>query len=378
MPDPLARLTAEGVSVWLDDLSRDLLDTGDLAALVRAGQVTGITSNPTIFAAALAGGDRYAGQLTRLADRGATVETAVAELTTDDVRAACDVLAEVYEATGGVDGRVSLEVDPRLANDTAATVEAARQLWRTVDRRNAMIKIPATPAGLPAITAALAEGISVNATLIFAVDRYHAVMDAHLAGLEAARDAGQDLSGIASVASFFVSRVDTEVDARLTALATPEALALRGTAALANSRLAYRAHERLLDTDRWRVLAAAGAQPQRPLWASTGVKNPDYPDTRYVTGLVAPGTVTTLPRATLRAVLDHAEIAGDTVRAGYAEAERTLAALAATGIDLAEVTTLLEREGVQKFDRSWADLLATVSDELARLSATDSEEEAHQ
>lgn len=378
MSAPLARLAAEGVSIWLDDLSRDLIDSGDLAALIRDDHIVGITSNPTIFASALAKGTRYTEQLTRLAVRGVDVETAVFEITTDDVRSACDLLAPVHEATAGVDGRVSVEVDPRLARDTAGTLAAARQLWATVDRPNAMIKIPATVEGLPAITAALSEGISVNVTLIFGIDRYRAVMNAFLAGLEGAKAAGLDLGGIASVASFFVSRLDTEVDARLDAIGTPQARQLRGSAAVANARLAYRAYEETLGTARWEVLAAAGARPQRPLWASTGVKNPDYPDTLYVTELVAPDTVNTLPRATLRAVADHAPLHGDAVRGHYDDAARVLDDLAGLGIGYADVTQTLERQGVNKFDASWAELLATVSDGLARLSATDSEEEAHQ
>jgi transaldolase len=376
--DPLELLSRAGVSVWLDDLSRDLVDSGDLARLNAQRHVVGVTSNPTIFASALAKGDRYTEQMERLAARGASVEDAVFEITTDDVRSACDVLQPTYHATDGLDGRVSIEVDPRLAHDTAATIEAARLLWRTVDRPNAMIKIPATVEGLPAITTALSEGISVNVTLIFSLQRYRAVMNAHLLGLEAAHEAGLDLSSIASVASFFVSRVDTEVDRRLEAIGSPEALSLRGQAAVANARLAYQAFEEVTSTARWNVLATAGARVQRPLWASTGVKNPAYPDTMYVTELVAPDTVNTMPGATLAATADHAEITGDTVRGGYEAAAGVLDRLAGLGIGYADVTDVLEREGVEKFDKSWAELLATVSDELARLSASDSEQEAHQ
>jgi transaldolase len=376
--DSLAALSGEGVSVWLDDLSRELIDGGDLARMISERHVVGITSNPTIFAAALAEGERYAEQLQRLAGRGTSVERAVFEITTDDVRSACDLLRPVYDVTGGLDGRVSIEVDPRLADDTAATVEAVRQLWRTVDRPNAMIKIPATIAGLPAITTSLSEGISVNVTLIFSLQRYQAVMDAHLAGLEAAREAGRDLSTISSVASFFVSRMDTEVDKRLEAIGSPQALQRRGQAAVANARLAYRAFEEVTGAERWQALAAAGARTQRPLWASTGVKNPAYPDTLYVSELVAPQTVSTMPRATLRATADHAEITGDTVRGHYAEAATLLEALAVVGVDYADTTEVLEREGVQKFDQSWQDLLATVSDELARLSTAPDDTQTRQ
>lgn len=378
MSDALARLSAEGVSVWLDDLSRELIETGDLAGIVEQRHVVGVTTNPTIFASALAKGDRYTDQVSSLAGRGASVDETVFEITTDDVRSACDVLRPVYDATNGLDGRVSIEVDPRLAKDTAATVESARRLWSTVDRPNAMIKIPATVEGLPAITTVLADGISVNVTLIFSLERYRAVMNAFLAGLEGAKANGHDLSTIASVASFFVSRVDSEVDKRLTALGTDEAAALKGKAAVANARLAYQAYEEVFSTSRWQVLADAGARPQRPLWASTGVKDPSYPDTMYVTELVAPGTVNTMPGATLEAVADHGEITGDTVRSGYTDAAQVLDALAAQGISYAEVTEQLEREGVDKFEKSWAELLGTVSDELARVSATDSDEEAHQ
>ena len=378
MSDALARLSEQGVSVWLDDLSRELIETGDLAGLVEQRHVVGVTTNPTIFASALAKGDRYTDQVSSLAGRGASVDETVFEITTDDVRSACDVLRPVYDSTNGLDGRVSIEVDPRLAKDTAATVESARRLWSTVDRPNAMIKIPATVEGLPAITAVLADGISVNVTLIFSLERYRAVMNAFLAGLEGAKANGHDLSTIASVASFFVSRVDSEIDKRLSALGTDEATALKGKAAIANARLAYQAYEEVFSTSRWQVLADAGARPQRPLWASTGVKDPAYPDTMYVTELVAPGTVNTMPGATMEAVADHGEVTGDTVRSGYTAAAQVLDDLAAQGISYAEVTELLEREGVDKFEKSWAELLGTVSDELARVSATDSDEEAHQ
>jgi transaldolase len=378
MNDKLRHLSDAGVSVWLDDLSRELIEGGELARLVDDVGVVGITSNPTIVASARAKGDRYAAQMAALAREGADVERAVFEITTEDVRRACDVLAPVFERTGGVDGRVSLEVDPRLAHDTDATVAAARTLWATVDRPNLLIKIPATLAGLPAITTSLAEGISVNVTLIFSLDRYRAVMNAYLTGLERARAAGRDLSTIASVASFFVSRLDTEVDRRLDALATPEAAALRGKAALANARLAYHAFEEVTASARWQELAALGARPQRPLWASTGVKDPQYPDTLYVTELVAPGTVNTMPGGTLSAVADHAVVAGDTVRGRDKEAAAQLDALAALGIGYAEVTELLEREGVDKFEKSWAQLLETISGELARAATAVRNEEAGQ
>ena len=378
MTDALADLSRHGVSVWLDDLSRELLAGGELSRLIAERHVVGVTTNPTIFASALAKGDRYTDQVRALARRGATVEEAVFEITTDDVRAGADLFRPVYDATDGLDGRVSIEVDPRLANDTEKTVAAARLLWSTVDRPNAMIKIPATLAGIPAITAVLADGISVNVTLIFSLPRYRAVMNAYLEGLEAARTNGHDLSRISSVASFFVSRVDTEIDKRLDALGTDEAKALKGKAAVANARLAYQAYEEMLATARWELLAEAGARPQRPLWASTGVKDPNYPDTMYVSELVAPDTVNTMPGKTLDAVADHGEITGDTVRGRYAEATAVLDALARLGIGYADVVDLLEREGVDKFEKSWAELLTTVDDELARASVNTGEEEADQ
>jgi len=378
MSDALADLSRNGVSVWLDDLSRELLAGGELARLIAEKHVVGVTTNPTIFAGALAKGDRYTDQVRALAERGATVEEAVFAITTDDVRTAADVFRPVYDATDGLDGRVSIEVDPRLAQDSDRTIESARLLWQTVDRPNTMIKIPATLAGLPAITAALADGISVNVTLIFGLPRYRAVMNAYLQGLEAAKAAGHDLSRISSVASFFVSRVDTEIDRRLDALGTDEARALRGQAAVANARLAYQAHEEVFSTARWQVLADAGARPQRPLWASTGVKDPAYPDTLYVSELVAPGTVNTMPGKTLDAVADHGEITGDTVRGRYQDAVAVLDGLSALGIGYAEVVDLLEREGVEKFEKSWSELLSTVDDELARAAAGTGAEEDDQ
>ena len=364
--NPLAALSEAGVSIWLDDLSRERLTSGDLAALVRDRHVVGVTTNPTIFAAALAKGHAYDAQVRELAARGASVEQAVREITTTDVRNACDLFREVWERTDGVDGRVSLEVDPRLAHDTEGTVAEALELWKTVDRPNLMIKIPATVEGLPAITRVLAEGVSVNVTLIFSVERYRAVMDAFLAGLEQARTKGHDLSTIASVASFFVSRVDTEIDKRLDAVGTPEARELRGRAAVANARLAFAAYQDVVAGERWRQLAEAGARPQRPLWASTGVKDPAYPDTRYVDELVTRGVVNTMPEKTLLAVADHGQVRGDVVSGTAAEAQQVFDRLAAIGIDLDDVFALLEREGVEKFEKSWEELLGTVADQLAQ------------
>ena len=362
--DRLAALSAAGVAVWLDDLSRDRINTGNLADLLRDQHVVGVTTNPSIFANALSKGEAYADQLADLSARKVTVDEASRALTTFDVRAAADVLRPVYDASQGVDGRVSIEVDPRLAFNTEATVAEAKALWWAVDRENLFIKIPATAEGLPAISAVLAEGISVNVTLIFGLDRYKDVMDAFFTGLEKAKENGHDVSKIESVASFFVSRVDTEIDKRLEKIGSPEALAERGKAGVANARLAYQAYEEAFSGDRWKALAAAGARPQRPLWASTGVKNPDYADTMYVRDLIAPGVVNTMPEATLRAFEDHGEVPGDTVTGTYAESRKVLDDLAALGVSYDDVIAVLEREGVEKFEVSWNQLLDTIKTEM--------------
>ena len=361
----LKRLSDEGVSIWLDDLSRKRIESGNLAELVDTKNVVGVTTNPSIFQAAIGSGEGYEEQLADLAVRKVTVEEAVRMMTTADVRAAADILRPVYEATGGRDGRVSIEVDPRLAHRTAATIAEAKQLSWLVDRPNVMIKIPATKAGLPAITEVIGEGISVNVTLIFSLERYREVMDAYLAGLEKAQAAGIDLATIHSVASFFVSRVDSEIDKRLTALATDEALALKGKAALANARLAYEAYEEVFSGDRWTALSGAKANKQRPLWASTGVKDPSYKDTLYVDELVAPGTVNTMPEATLNATADHGDIHGDTVTGGYAQARADLDAVERLGISYDTVVKQLEDEGVAKFEVAWQDLLGAVAKSLS-------------
>jgi transaldolase len=365
----LERLSDEGVSIWLDDLSRKRIESGNLAALVENKNVVGVTTNPSIFQAAIGSGEGYEEQLADLAVRGVTVDEAVRMMTTADVRAAADILRPVYDATDGRDGRVSIEVDPRLAHHTAATIAEAKQLSWLVDRPNVMIKIPATKAGLPAITEVIAQGISVNVTLIFSLERYREVMDAYLAGLEKAAKNGLDLSVIHSVASFFVSRVDSEIDKRLTGIGTDEALALKGRAALANARLAYEAYEEVFDGDRWTALAGARANKQRPLWASTGVKDPAYKDTLYVDELVAPGTVNTMPEATLDATADHGGITGDTVTGGYAQARADLAAVEALGISYDDVVTRLEDEGVAKFEVAWQDLLDAVKKSLGSKGA---------
>ncbi|CAM2903567.1 transaldolase [Mycobacterium intermedium] len=361
----LAALSAAGVSVWLDDLSRDRINSGNLQELIDTKSVVGVTTNPSIFQKALADSNTYDAQIAELAERGADVDATIRTVTTDDVRNACDVLRPQWEASDGVDGRVSIEVDPRLAHETEKTVQQAIELWKIVDRPNLLIKIPATEAGIPAIAATLAEGISVNVTLIFSVERHRAVMDAYLEGLERAKEAGHDLSKIHSVASFFVSRVDTEIDKRLEKIGTEEARKLLGRAAVANARLAYAAYQEVFEGgERFAALKAHGARVQRPLWASTGVKNPDYSDTLYVTELVAPGTVNTMPEKTLDAVADHGEIRGDTVTGTAPEAQQVFDKLQAIGIDLDDVFIVLENEGVEKFEESWKDLLKETQAQL--------------
>lgn len=361
----LAELSTAGISVWLDDLSRDRIRSGNLKDLIDTKSVVGVTTNPSIFQAALSKGDAYDKQVTKLAGEGADVETTIRTVTTDDVREACDILVPQYEASAGVDGRVSIEVDPRMAHDADKTYEQAVELWKIVDRPNLLIKIPATEEGIPAIAKVIGEGISVNVTLIFSVERYELVMNAYLEGLEAARAAGHDLDKIHSVASFFVSRVDSEIDSRLDAIGTPDAEALKGKAALANARLAYVAYQQVFEVaPRFRELAGNGARPQRPLWASTGVKSDAYPDTMYVTELVSPNTVNTMPEKTMDAVADHGEIVGDTVSGKGPESQEIFDRISALGIDLTDVFLTLENEGVQKFEAAWNELLEATEEQL--------------
>jgi transaldolase len=360
----LSDLSAAGVAVWLDDLSRERLRSGNLAELVREKEVVGVTTNPSIFQKALSDGAAYDDQVSDLALRGTDVGEAIRMLTTYDVRWACDVLRDLYDRTDGVDGRVSIEVDPRVAQDTDRTVAEAKALWWLVDRPNLYIKIPATLPGLPAITQVLAQGISVNVTLIFSLERYDAVMEAFLDGLEQAKANGHDLSRIGSVASFFVSRVDSEIDSRL-----GDGHDLRGQAAIANARLAYKHYEKVFSGDRWKALESAGAQPQRPLWASTGVKDPAYDDTQYVVELVAPGTVNTMPEATLEAVADHGKVRGDTVTGSYDQAQQVLDDLKAAGIDYDDVVQQLEEEGVGKFEDAWNSLIESMTEQLEQAGA---------
>ncbi|HWU20223.1 MAG TPA: transaldolase [Nocardioides sp.] len=363
MSERLKALSAAGVSIWLDDLSRERIETGNLADLVANSSVVGVTTNPTIFASAISNGQRYDAQVRELVADGKNADEVIFALTTEDVRNACDVFAPVAASTKA-DGRVSIEVEPTLANDTDATVASAKALWAAVDRPNALIKIPATLEGLPAITAVTAEGISVNVTLIFSVERHRAVMDAYLTGLEQAAAKGIDLSTIRSVASFFVSRVDTEIDGRLEKIGTDEALAARGKAAVANAVLAYAAFEEVTASERWQALAAQGANPQRPLWASTGVKNPAYPDTMYVADLVVADTVNTMPEKTMQAFADHGEVKGDVVSGRAADAQAVFDGIAALGVDLPDVFRVLETEGVDKFKVSWSELVETVKGQM--------------
>jgi transaldolase len=356
----LAELSAAGVAVWLDDLSRDRLRSGNLQQLVDEYCVVGVTTNPTIFAAAISGSDLYDDQLHALAVRKVSVEEALRTITGSDVRDAADLLRPIHDRQPG-DGRVSLEVAPDLAHETDATDAEAGHLWWLVDRPNLFIKIPATEAGLPAITEAIADGISVNVTLIFSLERYRAVTDAYLSGLEKRVANGGSVEGIASVASFFVSRVDSEIDKRLDKLGADASL--KGKAGIANAQLAYQAYEEVFSSDRWRALEAKGAVPQRPLWASTGVKNPEYSDTMYISELIAPGTVNTMPEKTLMAYADHGT-AGTPIQKSYDDAAAVMKAVAEAGVDLDDVFRVLEEEGVQKFVDSWNELTESVRTQL--------------
>lgn len=360
-PSSTEALSSAGVSIWLDDLSRERINSAGLEKLIAERNVVGVTTNPTIFASALAKGEAYDDQVATLAKAGASVTDAVFEIMTQDVAAASDIFRSIYDETNGLDGRVSIEVEPILAHDSAGTIAQSKQLWAQIDKPNALIKIPATIAGLEAITETIAAGISVNVTLIFSLDRYRAVIDAYLAGLEKAKAAGLDLSELHSVASFFVSRVDTEIDKRLNAIGTDEAKALKGKAGVANARLAYQIFEQQFASERAAGLLAAGANRQRPLWASTGVKDPAVPDTTYVVALVAPDVVNTMPENTLEATFDHGVIEGDSITGSYDAANAVMDSIAGLGISIPEVTELLEKEGVEKFIVSWNELVDTVT-----------------
>ena len=360
MSKNLEQLTAAGVSIWLDDLSRERIESGNLKDLIASSSVRGVTTNPTIFAAALKSSS-YAAAMKELKATGANAAEVIFELTTEDVRNACDLFASVYDQSAGVDGRVSIEVEPDLAHDAAKTISQAVELYNKVDRENVMIKIPATLEGLSAIEEVTAKGISVNVTLIFSVERYNQVIESYFAGLEKAKAAGVDISKIHSVASFFVSRVDTEVDKRLDAIGAAE---LKSKAALANARLAYQLYQERFSSSRWEALKADGAREQRPLMASTGVKDPNLPDTLYVTELVAPNLVNTMPEKTMLATADHGQVSGDTITPNYLAAAEFMSELASAGVDFADVTALLEKEGVEKFIVSWGELVESVESAL--------------
>lgn len=364
MTELTQKLSDLGVSLWLDDLSRALIESGDLEKLMSERNIVGVTTNPAIFKAAIAGKSDYDAAIADAASRGLDVDDIITELTTADVRSACDVFKPTYEKSSGFDGRVSIEVDPRLAHDEERTVEQAKSLHALVDRENVMIKIPATDEGLPAITRAIAEGISVNVTLIFSLVRYRQVIDAYLAGLEKAAENGVDLSRIHSVASFFVSRVDSEVDKRLEAIGG-DALELRGKAGLANAQAAFAEYLEYVNSEPFSALKAKGANPQRALWASTGVKNEAYPDTMYVDRLVANPVVNTVPGKTLEAVADHARVEGSLTESDFAAARTTLEKISSVGVDLDDVFAVLEREGVEKFETAWEELLSAVRDAAA-------------
>ena len=357
-----------GQSPWLDNLKRGYLTSGQLAEL-RDGGIRGLTSNPTIFQKAISDSSDYDEQFGSIAtDDGPIVDDYWA-LVLHDIEAACDVLEPVYKSSGGADGFVSVEVDPGLAEDSAGTEAAARDLHQRIDRHNLLVKIPATAAGLAPIQAMIGEGRSINVTLIFSLERYAEVMEAYISGLEAyASSDGADLSKVASVASFFISRVDTEVDRRLDAIGTPQALRLRGKAAVAQGKLAYRQFRETFSTDRWAALAAGGARVQRPLWASTSTKNPDYPDTLYVDELIGPDTVNTMPEDTVHAFADHGTLMRR-VDAGVDEAQAVWDELAAAGVDMADVAAQLEREGVASFQKSFDELLSALETKSAALRA---------
>ncbi len=369
MTNTLNELSDAGVSIWLDDLSRARIKSGGLANYISSLNVRGVTTNPSIFENSIASDSAdYSDQIARCASEGLNSDETVRLITTDDVRDACDLFMDTFEKSDGVDGRVSIEVDPRLARDTQGTIESARDLWGLVNRKNVLIKIPATAEGLPAITAVIGEGISVNVTLIFQVERYQEVINAYMAGLELAQKRGIDLRSIQSVASFFISRVDTSVDSALDAIGTERALGLRGSAAISNARVAWQAHVDSIQTTRWQALG--DAQVQRPLWASTGVKDPTYSDTRYVLDLVGPGCVNTMPEKTLLAVKEHGQFLGDTL-SGMADASASiLMELSDVGVNLDSILQDLEVDGVDKFQSAWNKLLETVDYALANGTAT--------
>ena len=359
----LRQLNALGQSIWLDDIRRSWLKDGTFAGLIANDGLAGVTSNPAIFAKAI-GEAEYESAIQALARSGLDAGGIYERLVLEDVQAAADLFRPTYNATSGADGFVSLEVSPHLADNTDGTIDEGRRLWAAFNRPNAMIKVPGTAAGLPAIRQLISEGININVTLLFGLERYGAVVEAWLTGLELRQKAGQPVKGIASVASFFLSRIDTMVDPQLDALKTPEAKALRGRAAIASARLAYEMFQKWVASDRWKKLAAAGAQPQRLLWASTSSKDPAYPDTYYVDALIGAQTVNTLPRATLDAFRDHG-VPKARLSEGLEESRNVVQGLKQLGIDLADISSKLEREGVKKFNEPF-DALHAALDKQAR------------
>jgi len=364
--NPLIALGELGQSPWYDYITRDLASSGRLAALIRDDGLLGMTSNPTIFEKAIAGSDVYDEDIRRMTSEGRPAGEIFEALAVADVQTACDAFRAAYEGRNGGDGLVSLEVNPELAGVTAGTIAEAARLWRLVGRPNAMIKIPGTREGLPAITESLANGISINVTLLFSVERYQEVIEAFVSGLERRVARGEPVDRIASVASFFVSRVDGRIDPLLDRAGDPEGL--RGRIAIANAAMAYAEFERSLETPRWRALAAVGARPQRPLWASTSTKDPRYPDTYYIEALIAPRTVNTMPPDTLEAYRDHGRPAVR-IREAVARAPEQLRALQRQGIDLADVTRFLEVDGVAKFAASYRQLLTGLDAKVSALAA---------
>jgi transaldolase len=359
MSSNLQALSDAGVSIWLDDLSRDRLQSGSLAELIASSNVVGVTTNPSIFSAAIKGSALYKDDVLALKAKGESVNSIVTHLTTSDVKAACDLFLPTFHASNQVDGRVSIEVDPFLAHQTDATIEQGKALWELVDRPNLLVKVPATLEGLPAIRALTNAGISINVTLIFSVERYEKVMEAYLSGLEDRVASGLPINEIHSVASFFVSRIDTEIDKRLDAISVGSPL--RGQSAIANAVLAYEAYLEVIGSDRWSALVAQGANQQRPLWASTGVKDKAYDSTRYVIELVAPHCVNTMPEGTLNEVRAHGVVRGETITPALESSKNQLSALSAAGVDFADVVAFLEKDGVKKFADAWQELLDNVS-----------------
>ncbi|CAN5909821.1 hypothetical protein BH23PLA1_BH23PLA1_25940 [soil metagenome] len=364
---PLSRLQAQGQSIWVDFMSREFLTGGELRRLIREDGLQGATSNPTIFEKAIGHSADYDEDMRRFVSEGADAGSIYRELTVHDIRTACDEFRTVYDRTGGHDGYVSLEVSPLLAHDTQGTIEEAKALWNLLDRPNAMIKIPGTPEGVPAVEECLASGLNINVTLLFSVEAYETVAHAYIRGLKRRADAGQPIDRIASVASFFVSRIDAETDKRLEAKSAPKEL--MGKVAIANAKNAYASFERIFGTPEFAALRDKGAKVQRLLWASVGTKNPDYPDTLYIDELIGPETVSTMPPATYDAFKDHGKVAEQlTLTQGMDEAQAFMGRLAEAGVDFQDVTALLLKQGVDSFAKSFDDLMGAIRSKREKLA----------